>query len=388
MADRVFPATEALYDTDPYQTVFTAVVLGCEETADGQFLIVLDRTGFFPEQGGQSGDRGMLGAVNVLDTQVKAGVITHICDGALSAGETVEGRVDWERRFDFMQNHSGEHLFSGILHWQYGIRNCGFHLSDSVMTADYEQPLSDDVLAEVEEKCCRAVWEDLTVQISYPSEEEQQTLAYRSKKEVDGALRIVTFPGIDVCACCAPHVKRTGEIGLVKVVSAMHYKKGTRVTLACGEKAFAMLAEEHRLIKGLAVSFSTKESEVPAQVARLKEKNHELTGQLAEAKAQILSLEAEKLSGAEGPALLFGEDLPDAAMRRTVNGLMETREGLCGVFAKTDKGYRFVLGCAGGGMKEVAAKLRQMLHAGCGGDDRMASGSIPADEAAIREALS
>ena len=225
--------TEKLFYNDSHLSKFTAMVLECEpyEKKEGCYAVELDRTAFFPEGGGQYADTGKLEDAKVSDVREKNGRILHITDQPFEAGEIVEGEIDWETRFMKMQQHTGEHIVSGIVHARYGFNNVGFHLGTEDCTMDFDGEISKEALQEIELEANRAVWKNLTIEVSYPSKEELEELDYRSKIEIEGQVRIVTGPGYDVCACCAPHVNYTGEIGMIKLVNMINYKGGERITM-------------------------------------------------------------------------------------------------------------------------------------------------------------
>ncbi len=205
--------TEKLYYQDPYQTTFTARVLTCEPSKGG-CLVTLDQTAFFPEGGGQPADRGTLGGANVLDVQTRQGVITHLTDAPLEAGSAVEGVLDMEHRLDSMQQHSGEHILSGILHRMFGCENVGFHIGQEETTLDTSLPIPPGRgWPPPRPRPTEAIWRDTPAEITFPAPEALAQLDYRSKKELTGQVRIVTFPGADCCACCGTHVRRAGEVG-------------------------------------------------------------------------------------------------------------------------------------------------------------------------------
>ena len=232
--------TEKLYYQDPFMQEFTATVLACEE-AKNSFKVVLDRTAFYPEGGGQPADHGALGGAAVTDVHEKDGVIFHTCDQAVEIGETVTGRIDWARRFDHMQQHSGEHIISGILCTDYHCDNVGFHLGADVVTIDYNADISWEQALDAERKANEVIWADRAVDIKYPTPAELAALDYRSKKELTGKVRIVTFPEADCCACCGTHVLRAGQVGLIKVLSCQKFREGVRIELICGRRALNYL---------------------------------------------------------------------------------------------------------------------------------------------------
>ena len=230
------PATAKLYETDPYVQTFTATVLVCTPAGE-QFAVQLDRTAFYPEGGGQPCDTGALGTALVTDVQEHGGVITHTVSAALPVGQTVEGRIDWARRRDHMEQHTGEHILSGTLHRLFGAENVGFHIGSPAVRMDMSVPLTAGQLAEAETQANAVIRADAPVRCWYPAPEDLAKLTYRSKKEIDGAVRLVDAGGADLCACCGTHVSTTGQVGAIKILSAQSYKGGTRLAVVCGERA-------------------------------------------------------------------------------------------------------------------------------------------------------
>ena len=224
--------TRRLYYEDVYKKEFTAKVLECREAKKG-FHIILNESAFYPEGGGQPYDLGILNDVEVLEVHEKDGEIIHYTKEAIEAGSDVTGKIDWHRRFDLMQQHSGEHIVSGLVHEAYGYDNVGFHMSSDVITVDLSGVLSEAQLAEIEVETNRKIWENSEVEITYPSREELDKLDYRSKKELTGQVRLVRFPGSDLCACCGTHVTHTGEIGAVKILTVENFHEGIRLTMIC-----------------------------------------------------------------------------------------------------------------------------------------------------------
>ena len=233
--------TEKLYYNDAFMKNFTAQVLSCEKGKDG-WEVVLDRTAFYPEGGGQPGDQGVLGGVAVADTHEREGEVVHLCAGPLAVGETVTGEIYFVRRFDFMQQHSGEHIVSGILCARHHCDNVGFHIGKDLVTIDFNAALTTEDVAEIEALANQYIWEDHPVEAGWPDSEALAALPYRSKKALEGPVRIVTWPGADCCACCGTHVRRSGQVGLVKLLSCQKFRDGVRIEMAAGARAAAYCA--------------------------------------------------------------------------------------------------------------------------------------------------
>lgn len=383
--------TIRLYDADAYQTEFEATVLACEEVEkkDGRgYQVWLDQTLFFPEEGGQSPDMGTIDGVEVLDVQIKNEVITHTLAAPLTVGTTVKGVVDWKHRFYNMQQHSGEHIFSGIVHKKFGYDNVGFHLSDSIVTMDFNGVISPKEITEIEEKVNQAIIENIPVEVSYPSKEELKELDYRSKIEIEGQVRIVTIPGYDVCACCAPHVRRTGEIGSLKVMNVQSYKGGVRVSILCGFRALDAFRQKADIITELMAEFSTSQDAILDNVKKLKGANQTMKNQLAAAKQELMEYKVSAIPEDSENAILFEADLETPVVRGVVNGLVEKFAGISAVFVGNDEnGYQFIVGSKNKDCRQIAATLREKLSARGGGSDKMIQGSVAATQLQIEELL-
>ena len=383
--------TIRLYDADAYQTEFEATVLACEEVEkkDGRvYQVWLDQTLFFPEEGGQSPDMGTIDGVEVLDVQIKNEVITHTLAASLTVGTTVKGVVDWKHRFYNMQQHSGEHIFSGIVHNRFGYDNVGFHLSDSIVTMDFNGVITPEEITEIEEKVNQAIIENIPVEVSYPSKEELKELDYRSKIEIEGQVRIVTIPGYDVCACCAPHVRRTGEIGSLKVMNVQSYKGGVRVSILCGFRALDAFRQKADIITELMAEFSTSQDAILDNVKKLKGTNQTMKNQLAAAKQELMEYKVSAIPEDSENAILFEADLETPVVRGVVNGLVEKFVGISAVFVGNDEnGYQFIVGSKNKDCRQIAATLREKLSARGGGSDKMIQGSVAATQLQIEELL-
>lgn len=262
--------TERLFYKDSHQTTCQAKVLECREVKKG-YEILLDQTVFYPEGGGQPCDIGTMNQVEVTDVQEKDGEIWHWTREAIPEGTEVNCKIDWERRFDLMQQHSGEHLISGLIHEKYGYNNVGFHMGSETITLDVDGEVPEAVLKEIEAKANQYVWENHPVEITYPSEEERKTLPYRSKKELTGDVRIVTWPGMDICACCGVHVDFSGEIGQITLVSAQKFKGGMRIEMLCGKPGIGVYQSVKR----------TEPKDFPA-VVRKMERYRRCSGKITE----------------------------------------------------------------------------------------------------------
>ena len=394
--------TIKLYDRDAYATEFEADIISCEpnKADDKRFDIILNQTLFFPEEGGQSPDMGILGGYRVVDVQIKNGVITHTVETSagdccevekeaeLAAGVHVQGKLDWQHRFYNMQQHSGEHIFSGIVHSRFGFENVGFHLSDSVVTMDFSGVLSPEDIAEVEHEVNVAISKNIPIEVTYPSRDELAQLEYRSKIEIEGQVRIVTVPGYDVCSCCAPHVKRTGEIGMLKVMNYQNYKGGVRVSILCGFRALEAFRQKCDIISELMGIFTTNQEAIVDNVTKLKAVNQSLKSELGTAKSDLLDYKVAELPTDTDNAVLFEGGIDTNTARNCVNALVEKYSGFSAFFMGNDEeGYSFIIGSKNADCNTVAAALRNKLGARGGGKPVMVQGSVKAVKSEIEEVL-
>ena len=375
--------TEKLYYQDPYLTTFTAMVLTCEPAKTG-FLVTLDRTAFYPEGGGQPADHGTLGAAAVTDVHEKDGVIFHTCDAPVETGAAVEGSIDWPRRFDHMQQHSGEHILSGLLCSLYDCDNVGFHLGADTVTIDYNRELTWEQVLEAERRANETIWADTPVEITFPSPEALEQLHYRSKKELTGQVRIVTFPGADCCACCGTHVRRAGEVGLIKVLSCQKFREGVRMEILCGQRAYRYLSQVYDQDHAVAQLLSVKPQDTLAAVER---QNAELTAakqRMTELEDQLFSLRAQALTGLGDVLLVEPPMRPDGA-RKLADAVAKAAGGLAAVFSGEGNSHVYALVQADGGdITPLVKRLNAALSGRGGGRNGFAQGSVQADESAIR----
>lgn len=376
--------TKRLYDENSYIREFDARVISCGEGKNG-YEVVLDETAFFPEGGGQPADQGFLEDVRVTDVRDKKDYVLHICTQPLEPGSLVHGRIDWERRFLHMQQHSGEHIFSGLVHRLHGYDNIGFHMGKDFVTVDFSGLLTEEEIAEAERQANTVVLADERILAEYPSARELETLEYRSKKEIDGAVRIVTVPGADVCACCGTHVKRTGEIGPIKVTSSEHYKSGIRLTLEIGWRALEDYEEKHRNVKAISALLSVKPEETAAAVQKQQELMQELRLQNNGLKQRLFEMMVKEVPEGREKTVIFEDGLNAVEIRKLADMLSE-RTGLAAVFSGSDgEGYKYVV-CSR--QKDAAAlgkDLNRELNGRGGGKNPMIQGSVQAGEAEIRE---
>lgn len=393
-------STIKLYDSLPYETEFTAKIIKISSFDKEKKLyeLVLDKTLFFPEAGGQSCDKGNINIENsttivervVIDNE---DVITHIIHSEIPlqlenlAKAEIYGKIDWIHRFSNMQQHSAEHIFSGIVHRKYGFENVGFHLSDNNVTMDYSGYLTPEQVAEIEFETNRVIAQNISITCYYPNENELNNINYRCKSELSGDIRIVEIKGIDICACCCPHVKQTGEIGLMKVISSIRYKGGTRLSILCGFRALEYFNSLYAQMGELKSLLSAEQSEVVNTVTLLRNEKDELKNKLIEVSKNLLISEIDNLPTGS-PALIFADEINPKSQREALNYLISKRNNYCGILVGNDKkGYSYLIGSNNLDSVLVQAKLKEGLNAKGGGKKEMIQGFIEASKNEIEALL-
>ena len=374
--------TVKLYDTDSYLWEFDCKVISLYNDED-YIYIETDRTAFFPEGGGQTCDKGSFNGINVENIQITDSKIVHFVKNSeenadfFKIGTVLHGKIDMKKRFSDMQQHSGEHIFSGIVNSLYGYNNVGFHLGSEVVTLDFDGELNEDDVCKVENLVNEAIWKNLEIKITLPSQEELANIKYRSKIEIEGQVRIVEIPGVDVCACCAPHVKRTGEIGIVRVVNFERYKGGTRVSILCGERALLDLRhklKQNRLVSNLT---SSKQDETAAAVERLKNENDKLKYDLIGMTRDFLTLKSENIAPKER-IVIFDEKLQGKLLQDFALSLMDKAGKFAACFCCENGSYRYCIVSKQVNLQGLAKALNSEFSGRGGGKPQIVQGSLTA----------
>ena len=373
--------TTKLYYEDPFLQGFTAAVTSCEE-GKGGYLVTLDRTAFYPEGGGQPYDTGVLGEAKVLEVHDKNGVITHLCNKPLAVGASVEGKIDWARRFDHMQQHSGEHICSGLICERFRCDNVGFHMGTDTVTIDFNADISWEELMEIEEAANRYICEDHEIDIQFYRGAELDKVEYRSKKPLEGDVRIVAFPGADCCACCGTHVVRSGQVGLVKFLSVQKFREGVRIELLCGDRARRYLSACWEQSLHIGQALSVKPVASAAAVERLQSELGALKLRCAKLEESAFAQTAAQYAG-RGDVLLFAEEMSGDSLRKLCDAVANACGGRCAVFAGTDGAYKYAIGHAGGELRDFTKKMNAALSGRGGGKPNFVQGSVGCDRAAI-----
>ena len=373
--------TRKLYYEDCHLSHFAAQVVGCEKVPNG-YEIILDATAFYPEGGGQACDLGVLGSVSVLDVQERGEQVIHLCDGPVSIGSTVEGIIDWDRRFDQMQQHTGEHIVSGIVHKMFGFDNVGFHVGEQVLTVDFDGIIPQEALSTIEAEANRAVWRNLPLRCWYPSPEELPTVGYRTKRALPWPVRIVEIPGVDKCACCGVQVGHTGEVGLIKLLTCVKFHQGVRIEMACGGRAMRILNELYDQNRQVSQAFSAKPSET-GEAARTMNKR------LADAEYRVTCLQRQIYDTVaasyrnQGDVLHFLENGTPVQLRELADRIALTCGGTAAVYSGDEAGWSICLISHTDDLKALGQQLKERFNARGGGKPGTFQGTLRAAKAEL-----
>ena len=374
--------TRKLYYEDSHLTAFAATVLACENTEKG-WEVILDATAFYPEGGGQAADTGCLNGIRVLDTRERDETVVHFCEGPLDVGTAVEGVIDWEPRFHRMQQHSGEHIVSGIINRRYGYHNVGFHMGSDIITIDFDGVIPAEDLASIEAEANGALWENLPVQCWYPSQQELPNVPYRTKRALPWPVRIVEVPGFDICACCGTHVKATGEIGLIKLFTMMGFRGGTRMEMSCGKSALKLLNEAYEQNRQVSQAFSAKIEETGAAARRMNEVEAALKYRIVGLEKRIFSGISAEYAG-KGNVVHFEENLDNNAVRDLADTIADSCGGIAAVFSGSEEaGYAFCLVTREGDLRQLGREMTKALNGRGGGKPLFQQGRVQAKKAEI-----
>lgn len=373
---------QRLFYEDSHIRTFSAEVTDCQKTEKG-FLVTLSATAFYPEGGGQACDLGKLGDAKVLDVQEKDGNIFHLCDKALPVGATVAGEIDWARRFDLMQQHTGEHILSGIIHARYGHGNSGFHVGADVLTVDFDGPIPAEDLPELEYAVNQAIWKNLPVTCYIPSEAVLPTIPYRTKRALPWPVRIVEVKNYDLCACCGVHVKYTGEIGFVKLLSCVKFHQGVRIEMVCGGRAVKMMAETYDQARQVSAVFSAKPLEIGDAARHMNDLLSQEKYRTVCARRKYFAALAQQYQNA-GDVVHLEEDLESAELRELAAAIGSVCGGVAAVFSGKDgEGYSLCLAGDAASVKNMGQSIASALGARGGGKPGFYQGSVPANWAEI-----
>ncbi len=410
--------TERIYYKDAYQTAFEARVERCKPT-EGGYALILDRTAFYPEGGGQPCDLGVIipsdmpcgsaadmptdrpcepvadvsadrpykpaadmsadrpcGPVRVLDVQEKDGEVVHLTDGPVPVGSAVRGEIDWSRRLTHMREHSGEHILSGIICHAFDCSNVGFHMGKDFVTVDFSRALTEEEIRQAQRAANEKVLEDVEIRAEYPDAQTLQRLEYRSKKELTGDIRIVTVPGADCCACCGTHVRRTGEVGPIRVIGSEHFRGGIRLNVLIGEKALADYEMRSENTAAISALLSVKPDRTAEAVEKLQKAMNALRLEYGALKMKLLEQKAEAVRDGQAACVLFEQDLTAVEARKLADRLRE-KTGFAAVFCGDDqKGYQYVIISETVDVSAFGREFNRALNGRGGGHSPMIQGSL------------
>ena len=374
---------EKLYYEDCHIVGFLAMVTGCAESKGG-WQVTLDSTAFYPEGGGQPCDLGTLGDAKVLDVREREGQILHLCDKPLAVGQKVKGRIDWERRFDFMQQHTGEHIVSGLIFSAYGFRNVGFHMGADTVTIDFDGVIPAEALAEIEAQANRVVWENWEIECWYPKPEALEELPHRSKKALQWPVRIVEIPDVDRCACCGVHVAATGEVGLIKLLSCVRFRQGVRIEMVCGGRALKLLSQVYEQNRQVSQAFSAKMLETGAAARRMNEQLAAEKYRCAGLEKQIFNAIAAGYAG-KGNVVHFEQGLTGTALRELADRIAQRCDGVAAALSGEDgTGYNLCLVSKCGDVSQTGQQIFKALDGRGGGKAGFFQGTVRATREQIQ----
>ncbi len=380
--------TVRLYD-DGHISSFTAQVIDCREAENkASYNLVLDQTAFFPNGGGQLADEGMLNGLKVTDVNEIDGVIYHTVAQAIPIGSTVDGEIDWQLRFARMQSHTGEHLVCGVAHSLYSCENTGFHMGSDGVTCDLSKPLTQEDICRIEKIANEAIHKNVPVTCFYPDEGELSQLDYRSKLDLTENVRLVKIEGYDLCACCAPHVKNTGEIGIIKIVRFERYKGGTRLLIKCGAEALEDYNARSCSVSKISALLCAKDDEIVVAVEKLLEDNKKLSYEIERLNREKTAHYIARILPCEGNACIFADDLTIDGLREIVNAGKEKVSGLIAAFAGEEQNYKYIMGSNSVNLQPIVKQFNTQLNGRGGGKPEMVQGSVAANKADIIEFLS
>ena len=379
--------TRKLYYENCLLREFTAEVLSCEKCEKG-FAVILSATAFYPEGGGQACDLGTLGEARVLDVQEWEEAVVHYCDCPLETATTVTGVIDWQRRFDLMQQHTGEHMVSGVIHKRYGWHNVGFHVGSEVVTIDFDGIVPQEDLPAIEAEVNAGIWADLAVRCWYPSPEELPNVGYRTKKQLPWPVRVVEIPGFDKCACCGVHTERTGQVGLVKLFTSVGCRGGSRLEMACGRRALEMLNQVFDQNRQVSQAFSAQIFETGAAARRMNETLEQEKLLYGALQKKLFRFVAESYVN-YGDVVHFEEGLDSVQIRELADAIADSCGGFAAVFSGSEEtGYGYAIVTRAGDLRPLGKAMNAALNGRGGGKPIFQQGRVLASKKRIEEFFS
>ena len=384
--------TEKLFYRDPYLKEFETEVVAVVSDDSGiqkcsRFKVALNQTAFYPEGGGQPADHGTINGIPVIDVHEKDGVIWHTCEcnkpEVFAPGKKVKCVIDWKRRFDHMQQHSGEHIVSGMLCNGFNCDNIGFHMGEQIVQIDYNADISWEEVLNIEAKANQYIIENHEFVEMWPNAAELEKLSYRSKKALTGAVRITSFPGADICACCGTHVRFSSEVGLVKMLSVQKIKEGVRIEMVSGKRAFDFLSQTWNQNLQISQLLSAKQFETYQAVQKQRDDMMKLRGRISELEDDYFKLLSDSYDGANDPLIITGP-MESESVRRLCDAIAEKATGCCKVFAGEDGAYKYAVINKGNDIRNMIKEMNSALNGRGGGRDGFAQGNAACTAEEIR----
>ncbi len=369
--------TEKLYYKNAYAEMFEATVLSCESCGE-MFDIVLDKTAFFPEEGGQYSDRGFISDAVVTDVKEKQGLIHHFTDRALQVGSKVEGKIDFAERYEKMQCHSGEHILSGIIHKLYGFDNVGFHLGREDVTMDVSAPLTREELDNIERLANEVIYKNVEITATFPTEDELATMEYRSKLELTENVRIVRIGEYDSCACCAPHVRYTGEIGLIKILDFAKLRGGIRIHIAAGRRAMRIFSEFYKNAGEISALISVPKHEIANGTSKLYAELAALRSEYSQYRMEIMTRDAESLAKTDGNRVVYFPNASNEELIAFSNIALPKIGGILVLLSGDAGSFKYVISSNSKDLRSLAQDINKSLLGRGGGKPNMIQGSFGA----------
>ena len=374
--------TQKLFENDSYIKEFSATVISCENT-EGKFLVTLDKTAFFPEGGGQSSDTGFLGEAQVISVREADGIVYHKITAPIS-GEVL-GRINFKERFDKMQNHTAEHILLGFIHKLYGLDNVGFHLGNDQVVFDISEPLTPEQLKTAEDMANAAVWQNIPVEVIFPEAEELSSLGYRSKLELTENVRLVKIGDVDLCACCAPHVSYTGEVGMIKILDVMRHRGGMRIWLAAGERALADYRMNKENIAAVSWALSVPKEETAEALKRYMKEADAIRSELKSARRALAEAKAQAIEKTEGNLVVHLPDMGADELRAFVNCALPKVSGMLVALSGGEGDYKYIIASEKVNITEKIKDINTSLSGRGGGKPNAAQGSFAANLSEIKK---
>lgn len=366
--------TEKLYYKDAYISSFSANVVEVAPMESG-YDVVLDKTAFFPEEGGQGCDTGYIGDGRVTHVYESGGIVHHIVDIPVSVGK-INCKIDFRDRFEKMQCHTAEHILCGIIHRLFGFDNVGFHLGDDEVTFDVNGVLNRTQLDMVEDLANNAVFANVQIETNFPTADELTSLEYRAKLDITDGVRLVKIGDIDTCACCAPHVAFTGEIGVIKMLDFMKHRGGTRIWMVAGLRALADYRDRYTNVKRVSGMLSAPQSEIANTLEGCIKEAEQTRSALKMARLRIAELEAELIDTSDTSRVFLFKDFAIPELIAFSNLANKKVKGITVALSGVEGDYKYVISSQDTNLRELSKDINSALSGRGGGRPEMIQGSF------------